>query len=287
MLNIDQRWGRLAGLPLEVNGLLDNQASRFLREAARDHPVYRELLLADRHGRLVAASGMTSDYYQGDERWWIDVAVGGRVSIGDVAWDDSANVFALEVAVPVNGDSGNLVGVLKAVIDTRGLFAAVTGVNGAGTGERALIRRNGTVVFSRESVDPSTSYFAANQVRSHLQNSLPGDLGYQTHFTAIAPSGQQRIVALAPTQIARSFPDLHWAVAVSESHANLFAPVRAQLRNLLFAFGLVAVVFLVALLWWSFQLSMPVDLDGEEMELHLAKHATVSAIGETGTSPLK
>lgn len=126
--DIDRRWGRLVGLPIEVNGLLDNQASRFLREAVRDDPVYRELLLSDRHGRLVAASGMTSDYYQGDEKWWSDVAVGGRVSIGDVAWDESANVFALEVAVPVNGESGNLVGDAAQFVDVTDMQLRVDAV---------------------------------------------------------------------------------------------------------------------------------------------------------------
>ena len=285
VLDIDRRWQQLVSLPIEVAALLENPASRFLREAAGDDPVYRELLLTDRHGRLVAASGRTTDYYQGDERWWGDVATRGRVSVADVAWDDSAGVFALEVAVPVTESSGRLVGVLKAVVDTRALFAAVTGVSGGGTGERALVRRDGSVVFSRASVDPSTQYFAANLVRDHLQSTRPGDLGDRTYFRATTSAGQPRIVALAPSQLARSFPELPWAVAVSESEASLFAPIQAQIRHLLLAFASVAALFAIALLWWSFRLAMPVDPDLEQMELHLgAQHPHVSGVGETDIS---
>ncbi len=135
---------RHIGLPPDAAALLDSAESRFLHDVVRGDPIYREILVADRFGRLVAASGVTSDYFQGDEQWWLDASGQGRVTVSDVAWDESAQVFAVEVATPIESPSGAIVGVLKAVMDTRELFVAVTGVYGGGTGTLALVRTIGT-----------------------------------------------------------------------------------------------------------------------------------------------
>ena len=214
---IDKVWRRHVGLPPDVMHLLDSPASHFLQDLVSGDPIYAELLVTDRYGRLVAASGVTSDYYQGDERWWREAANRRRISVSDVAWDESAQAFALEVAAPIEARSGGVVGVLKAVIDTRELFAAVTGVYAAGTGEPVLVRQDGTMVFSRGSVDPTVHYFAATLLRDHLQGVQPGDAEYQMSFRATGADGQPQVVAIAPSQLARSFPRLPWVVAVSES----------------------------------------------------------------------
>ena len=62
----DALWRR-GEIPDGVFSLLENTASRFLHEVIAEDAAYRELLVADKHGRLVAASGITSDYYQADE----------------------------------------------------------------------------------------------------------------------------------------------------------------------------------------------------------------------------
>ena len=277
---IDRTWRRHVGLPPDAAVLLDSPASRFLHEVVGSDPIYRELLVADRHGRLVAASGVTSDYYQGDEHWWRQVVNQGRVSVTDVAWDESAKVFALEVAAPIEDRSGGVTGVLKAVIDTRELFAAITGVHSEGTGTPALVRTNGSIVFSRQTVDPSTEFFAATLLRNHVEGMRPGDAEFKTYFEATGADGQAELVAVASSQIARSFPELPWLVAVSESERTLFAPIRAQGVNLLIALGLVALVFGIAAIVWSARMAAPPDPNLEEMKLRLEEHARVHRIDE-------
>ena len=277
---IDQVWRRHVGLPPDVSNLLDSPPSHFLQDLVSGDPIYDELLITDRYGRLVAASGVTNDYYQGDERWWREAVSSRRISVSDVVWDESAQVFAIEVAAPIEAPSGDVVGVLNAVINTRELFAAVTGVYAAGTGEAVLVRRDGTVVFSQASVDPTVHYFAATLLRDHLQGVQPGNAEYQMSFRATGADGQPQVVAIAPSQLARSFPHLLWVVAVSESEHTLFAPVRAQVTNLLLVLAIVAILFSVMTVWWSARLAAPPDPDLPEMELRLEKHAHVSGIGQ-------
>src|SRR6188472_2084693 len=66
---LDESWQR-GGIPRSLDGLLTNAASSFLRDVTIQNPIYREVLLTDRFGRLTAASGRTSDYFQADEDWW-------------------------------------------------------------------------------------------------------------------------------------------------------------------------------------------------------------------------
>ena len=197
-----------------------------------------------------------------------------------MAWDKSAQVFAIEVATPVETPSGGVVGVLKAVIDTRVLFATVTGVSSGGAGTPALVRTNGTVVFSRESVDPATQYFAASLLRNHLQGVQPGDAEFKAYFRAANADGQPQVVALAASQVAKSFPELPWLVAVSEAERTLFAPVRAQATNLLLVLAVMVAFLGVAAVWWSARLAAPPDPNQDEMELHLDEHARVHRIDE-------
>ena len=82
---------------------------RTLTDIVAHDRIYREMILTDRQGRLIAASNPTTDYFQGDEDWWLaafDDGRRGRVSIGDVRWDPSARAYAIEISAPVSGLGG-------------------------------------------------------------------------------------------------------------------------------------------------------------------------------------
>ena len=107
---VDQAWQSTARPPADLVSLLGAPASRHLADLIAHERVYREMLLTDRHGRLIAASSPTTDYYQADEDWWqatFDDGRRGRVTVSDVRWDESARTFAIEIAVPVYGPEGD------------------------------------------------------------------------------------------------------------------------------------------------------------------------------------
>ena len=97
-------------------GILSNALSMFLQSltGAPESP-YRECLIADVRGRLIAASNRTEDYDQADDSWWPRGADVGEpdleercgsspvacASIVDVAFDTSAAVTAFAIVVPI------------------------------------------------------------------------------------------------------------------------------------------------------------------------------------------
>jgi hypothetical protein len=275
----DRGWvQRTAALP-EKTAILRSPTSRYLADLVAQDRVYREMLLTDRAGRLVAASGETSDYFQGDEDWWKAAAGNGSApgaSVSDVRWDESTRTHAIEIAVPVVGpDSSEFVGVFKVVVDSRELLAAVGGVQLGSTGEAVLLRRNGTIVFSRATADPNARYVAADTLAERLA-APEGDQLSGASFRLTPADGTARVVGLAPSQLVRSYPNLGWVVAVSQAENELLQPVRMLGWYLLAVFGLTAVGILLAVTWFSVRLAAP----QVEEDLVLVDHAPVSHVGE-------
>jgi Cache domain len=283
--SVDRDWQQSGKAPGEVTAALDNAASRYLKDLVAHDRIYREMLLTDRHGRLVAASNPTTDYFQGDEDWWIaavDDGRQGRVSTSDVRWDPSARVYAIEVSAPVPTptDEG-LAGVLKVVTDSRELLALVGNLQLGQTGGAWLLRRNGTIVFNRHTNNPNARFFATDALTTRigaLRES--GPIG-GTYFSARAQDGEKQIVAVAESQLGASYPSLTWLIAVSQAESELIAPVSMLGWYLLALVAFTALIVLGLALWFSVRLAAaPVDVD-----MHLVRHPPVSHVGELAQEP--
>jgi hypothetical protein len=237
------------------------------------------MLLTDRYGRLVAASNETSDYYQGDEDWWKASAAPDRapgVSLTDVRWDDSARTYAVEIAVPVyEPDSEVFAGILKAVVDSRELLATVGGSQLGATGEAVLLRENGSIVFSRQTSDPDARFFAVDELRNRMTELVAAGPQAGTHFQAVGSDGTPQVVAVAGSQLSRSYPNVAWVVAVSQSEAELLAPMRQLGWYMLIVVALTILGMFVAAAYMSMRLAEP----QLQEDLHLVEHANVSHVG--------
>jgi hypothetical protein len=272
---------------------LDPPASKFLADIVAHDTVYRELVLTDRHGRVVAASGPPSTAFLGEADWWKAVTEDsgrGRVTMSDVTWDDRARIHAIAFAAPVPAPEGEaLTGVLKVVVDSRELLAMVGGVQLGASGEAVLLRDNGSVVFARRQTDPNARFFALTPLLERVAVMRQGGPEAGTFFRAASPTdGSPFLVGLAASQLGRSYPNASWLVAVSQSEAELLAPVRALGWYLFAVIALVALLVLALALYFSMRLEAPqVDVD-----MHLVRHPPLAHVGdvqiqeEAGSEPV-
>ena len=278
---LDALWRADAPLPASAAGPLETPAGRFLADISNQDPIYAELLLTDRHGRLIAASHRVSDYYQADEDWWkaaFDDGARGRLVASDVRWDASARRHAIEISVPVTEPDGDrLGGILKVVTDSREMLGLIMGLRLGATGEAMLLRDDGTILFSPHALASDTRFYAAQQVREHaaaLRQGSPVQTGY---FRAKAPSGDTFVIGLAPSLMAATHPHLSWIVAATQSEAELLAPVRGLDGYVFAVFGLSAMAVLILATWLSMGLARsPLDAD-----MHLVRHPAVMHVGST------
>jgi hypothetical protein len=262
-----------------VAAILDTTASRFFAQITRQDPIYRELLLTDRAGRLVAASNLTSDYLQSDEGWWKRVMADptrGEATVSDVRWDDSARTYAMEIAVPVPGSDERPVGVLKVLGDVREMLTSIAGIDLGDAGDAMLVRPNGSIVFSRDAVQPSARFFAADRLRERLDAVSATAGPRQLFFTAPAADGAVQVVGAATSQLSSTYPHLPWVVVAWQPESELLAPVQSQSRSLLLLLAVTGVCLLGLAVWFSIKLT-PQPM---ETEMHLVPHPPIHRVAE-------
>jgi hypothetical protein len=277
---VDREWQQ-AGPPAAMKDVLSNKVSGFLAEVSRQNPIYRELMLTDRHGRVVAASGQANGYLYADAAWWKEAfgdGVRGQLVVSDVRFDPRARVFGLEIIAPVEAADGTVVGVLRTVVDVREIGALLGGVRMGATGDAALLREDGSFVFAQTGVDPNARFFATDLLRERLAAAKKGEPQTPLHFGARTANGSARLVGVAVSQLKASFPHTNWFVAVSQGEDELFASVRTQSTSLVLLLALTAVAVMLFALWYSTRLAAPPE--PEEMDMHLTRHPRVHRIEE-------
>ena len=275
---IDKEWQSARATTPVQTALLSTAASRYLADLVKNDPIYREVLVTDRYGRLAAASNVTSDYLQADEAWWTSAfdAGRGRVIVTDVKRDESAHVYAFEIALPVPAaQSEELAGVMKIVADSREMLMGIAGLELGATAEATLVRQDGSIVFRRQAFHEGDRFFGAELMRQRIEEfeRRKEAIGGMA-FPAQSEDGMRRLVAIAPGQLSRSYPDLQWLVAVSVSQDEIAGPFRGLLTYLALVFALTMLAVLAIALWLSMRLAAP-SID-PEADLHLVEHPRTS-----------
>ncbi len=108
----------------EVEALFTDQKSlnlfpdtdRYLSQQIERSLHFGEVFITDEYGYNVALTNPTSDFVQSDEDWWVD-AMDQGIAVGQVEFDESANIWSIEISVRIDDDqSGRRLGVMKAVL---------------------------------------------------------------------------------------------------------------------------------------------------------------------------
>ena len=103
IIEIESKWPALSEENEPVRSILNNPVADRIARFQRARPYVVEVLVTDEQGRLIAASGKSSDYMQKDEIWWAK-AYGsgfGETWVEGIHFDDSAEVFSMDVSMPI------------------------------------------------------------------------------------------------------------------------------------------------------------------------------------------
>ena len=131
---LDQQWvsgdDEIKGIVDSVlnNDLVDKLRSEFEKKEfykkISGTEVFTETIVANRYGANVAATNMTTDYYQADEEWW-QIAMQNDLYISQIRFDRSAGLYTVAVAKRLTGDSGELAGVIKTNITVQSIIESL------------------------------------------------------------------------------------------------------------------------------------------------------------------
>jgi serine phosphatase RsbU (regulator of sigma subunit) len=175
---LDQRWPGLPAASSEIQATTQNPLAQRLRIFQKANPVFAEILIADDRGRLVAATGKTSDYDQSDEEWWRRSmhAQAGQAYLEGLHFDESAGIYSLDISMPIFPSGGGApAGVAKAVLNISPLFAPVRvfGLDAGAVGE--VVQTDGQLLLrlTKGGFQPEQGAITASALRQ-LKPDKPG-----------------------------------------------------------------------------------------------------------------
>jgi len=106
--------------------LIHNPAAEVLRsimdvdQKSESQFKYAEIFVTNQYGANIAQSHKTSDFQQDDELWWQKAKQNG-VYLSEGGFDESAGVYASDIAIRILDNDGNFIGVLKAVVNVESI----------------------------------------------------------------------------------------------------------------------------------------------------------------------
>ena len=146
---MEARWPRMQPDDPELAPLLKDELAERLRAFQRRHPLFVEIFVTDREGRLIASTEKTTDYWQADEEWWTQAVRcrKGEAWLEGLQFDESSATFSLDISVPIATQDGAKVGVLKASLNASPFFSAIPMVITGHNPKRDIVREDGAVLL--------------------------------------------------------------------------------------------------------------------------------------------
>ena len=236
---LDQQWKNAPDTDPLITGVLENEVAEDLIEFQSKFPGFTETFVTDKNGAIVASSGRTSDYYQADEEWWQTAWNKGKgsVYVSQVVFDESANVNAIQIAVPVSSHGTTTpVGVLRTTVNLDKFAALITSIKIGQTGHADLIFSNNQTLTAETGFDvlsPEDAVSLSTLPATYGRITYEGDPRLVSKASVAAPLSQNR----------DAIEHLSWAVVVHQNIVETQTSVTAATRSI----SLAAIILAIAI----------------------------------------
>jgi len=194
------------------------------------YELYSEVFLTNKYGANVAQTQKTSDFYQADEQWWQEAKKDG-IYVSDVEYDQSAEVYSLNVCSRINGGNGEFLGVIKAVLNIQDAVDTVNEVASRSTEyatqEFMLLTADHIVIHATDEHDLFEK-FPDGELLSYLESASAGDSLLTSKGDQ--PGESSELYVFAHSKGHGGFKGLGWILIVEHAAEELFAPL-AQLKR--------------------------------------------------------
>lgn len=241
------------------------------------YKVFAEVLVTNKYGANVAQTGITSRYRQDDEEWW-EIAKEKDSYTSDIIYDESAGTHGLRIAVGIDDEDQNFVGVIEAIVaPTEILRGAEIFTKKYETTEIQLLTQDGALIYATKPFK-----FLEDVGDEDFFKKVQGEGG----FFIGKEGGREKLFSYSRSKGYRDFEGLEWILLVSHDTGEVLGPTFI-LRNRILASSLILMgaSVLIALLF-SRSIAKPVTKlrDGalEIAEGNLNKKVEVKSKDEVG-----
>ena len=233
-------------LMLELMGSRLSEEFRDLVKFYHDKYGYRaagELFVTNKYGANVAQSGRTTDYRQDDEEWWQRAKEEGLV-VEDVQYDESAEVYSTDIAVRIDDENGEFIGVLKVVLNIQEAIDIITEAQSRYMGEPRQARVYRLLDEEKRMLYSTETFRLFEDGSRLLPDTLDSPLPVDRSGTFVRHDEEKEdlLCAYARSEGHRDFKGLGWIVLLEHDMQRRYAPARELRGRILLTSLLIAVV---------------------------------------------
>jgi len=231
LINIrDNEW---ISLPKEtvtpfMANIIDNTASDLLRKKINFYQlkygfqVFSEIFVTNAYGANVAQSGKTTDYKQSDEEWW-QMAKQNGLFLKDVEYDKSADVYSVDIAVRIEDEDGNFLGVIKNVVNIEDLIQVIKNAktNSEFHSEYDWIASDGRLIYSTE---PHHTIFDDMSSEAYFTKTFESSENYLVTL-GLEEENTEQLFAWAQSGGYRTFTGFGWILVSEYQTKEIFSSI--------------------------------------------------------------
>lgn len=216
--------------------VLTNTAADELLSFRARFPDHEEIFITDRYGELLAATNLTSDYYQGDETWWQNAYNNGNGHpiIEMPQFDKSAQIVGLALAVPIyDQNRQTVIGILRTTYYSKALSDLID------SAELEKEQLYLDLLFpNNQSISSNTLLQDDYEISGKTTVTIDEITLYvlQTNiFEQISLNGTTYLAAIAPITTLDTNPlitNLGWRIIARQERQKALAPVTSQQRTI-------------------------------------------------------
>src|SRR6185369_14343009 len=244
-------WAAIPTIEKALESKNYGEASHLLQRIDKEYDVYKEIMLLDSAGNVVATSDpamFNSSNFDKNQagREWFKKAVTGQVVVRDVYFSKSINENAVGFNAPVKDSAGRVIGVIASRMAWSVVEKIVMedGKDGE-TGYAYLINKEGIVIAHPKKDWVLKTNMLKDEGKSVAEiaaKMIKGDKGVGVYTT----DGTEKVAAFAPFKGSGDFKSLGWSCAMVMADKEVNAPIYG-LRNLIILIIVLAVIIIAVL----------------------------------------
>ncbi|MDD5136476.1 MAG: ATP-binding protein, partial [Candidatus Omnitrophica bacterium] len=229
LADMDKRWAKSDADSSLAKEYTDNKLAVSMKDVLKIRTSISEILIADKFGGLVAASGRPDRFSQADTEWWKEAFADGkgRIYAGDIETNEATQALVIPLAIPMRNKSGAVVGILKETISIDRLFGRLKEFRIGETGHAVLLDRDGYILFHHR-ISPMRAKYRSQGFDNLLQSK-------KLYNLIVNPYTHKAKMFMAFTKIELPlFKDrgIYWRLFIDQDAEEAFAPLNTFVINI-------------------------------------------------------
>lgn len=208
-----------------VAAVINNPATsqlKIFRLISTDH---LQLLITDRYGALVAATGTQVAYNQAEQDWWQAAFLAGRGSpyLSNPQFDEATGKYTLSLVIPILNQGGELIGFLHSDYRAAGMLQRLANVRIGSSSNAGLLFSDGKLIDAGgniSQVDPESLARLAQSQETYQQFNFLGKERIVSQATLDSNSNLKNFIRA-----------LNWQAVIDEDPLKTTLPLRAITRT--------------------------------------------------------